>query len=84
MDLNDLDICEFGEKVKALHGGDVYEAALRAALATAIRNAVAVIPDANDLFPNAPARAQVAAHAVTNEAVVAALRAEFLKLLRPH
>lgn len=78
MDLSDLDIHELGERVKTLHGEDVYEATLARALAIATRNSV----DAAEVRSSAPAGE--GQRALTSEAVVAALRTEFLKLLRPN
>ena len=78
MDLNDLDIHELGERVKALHGEDVYDATLARGLAIATRNSVEAgesrsSPVAGDLQG-----------ALTSAAVMTALRTEFLKLLRPN
>ena len=73
MDLSDLDIHELGERVKALHGDEVYDATLARALAIATRDSVTSSPSAAG-----------ASDALTTDAVVAALRTEFLKLLRPH
>ena len=84
MDLSDLDIHELGERVKSLHGDDVYEATLARALAIATRNSAPIPPDAKEAHPDAPAKAELPQSALTTNAVIAALRTEFLKLLRPH
>ena len=83
MDLSNLDIHELGERVKALYGDDVYDATLARALAIATRNSV---PFSNENEPEADAHAGVEfpQDALTTDAVVAALRIEFLKLLRPN
>ena len=73
MDLSDLDLHELGERVKALHGEAVYDDTLARALAIATRDSATSSPSAAD-----------ASDALTTDAVVAALRTEFLKLLRPH
>ena len=78
MNLDDFDLYEVGEKVRALHGGDVYKAAVHRALAVAIRNT------RNDASPDTPAALELQTMALTHDAVVAALRTEFLKLVRPH
>ena len=84
MDLSDLDIHELGERVKALYGEDVYDATLARALAIATRNSVPSAADENESGADAPAGVEFPQDALTTDAVVAALRTEFLKLLRPN
>jgi hypothetical protein len=84
VDLSDLDIHELGERVKALYGDDVYDATLARALAIATRNSVPSTADANAPGADAPAEVELPQGALTTDAVVAALRIEFLKLLRPN
>ena len=80
MKLSDLDVHELGDRVKALHGDEVYQATLALALAIATRNRVPL----GKSTPNAPGEAASPHNALTTEAVLAALRTEFLKLLRPN
>ena len=84
MDLDDLDVTELGERVKTLYGEDVYEATLQRALGTATRTLLASLPLPRRDGPDASAGAGRRTAELTNDAVVAALRAEFLSLLRPH
>ena len=70
MHLTDVDIHVLGEQVKAVHGDDVYIATLQRALAVATRNSVSGVE---------------ASHGpLTTDAVLHAIRTEFLKLLRPN
>ena len=78
MELSNLDVHELGDRVKALHGDEVYRATLARALAIATRNSV----DAAGM--RSRSRAGEVQRALTSDAVVAALRTEFLKLLRPN
>jgi len=78
MNLDALDLNEFGERVRALDGGDVYEATVQRALAIAIRNTVSAAS------PHTAEGAELQTQALSTDAVVASLRTEFLKLLRPH
>ena len=78
MNLDDLDLDAFGGKVRAMHGADVYEATVQRALAMAICNT------SNDRFPDMHSGTERQTSSLTNDAVVAALRSEFLKLVRPH
>jgi len=84
MQLHDLNIHELGERVKSFHGDDVYSTTLQRALAIATRNSVPVSRSAKAECPAAPADVEEPQVALTTEAVVAALRTEFLKLLRPN
>ena len=84
MHLNDLDIHILGENVKALHGDDVYIATLQRALAVATRKSVRPSEAAQGPCPAARHGVEVSEGALTTEAVLDALRTEFLKLLRPN
>ena len=70
MHLTDVDIHVLGEQVKAVHGDDVYIATLQRALAIATRNSVTGV--------------DVSHGPLTTDAVLHAVRTEFLKLLRPN
>jgi hypothetical protein len=83
VDLDDLDVTELGERVKTLYGEDVDEATLQRALGTATRT-LARFPSVTQRSPDASARVRRPTAELTNDAVVAALRAEILKLLRAH
>ena len=84
MDLSELDVHELGERVKALHGDEVYQAALARALAIATRNSVRSASDASESRPDTPGAGPSPPGSLTTDAVMAALRTEFLKLLRPN
>jgi hypothetical protein len=79
VDLSDLDVHELGERVKALDGDDVYDATLQRALAIATRNTVPASGEAEDVSPAVSVGPDLPARALTSDAVVAALRTEFLK-----
>jgi len=78
VDLSELDIQELGERVRALHGDDVYKATLARALAVATRNSVGA-EQARSVPPVGESQG-----ALTDDVVMTALRTEFLKLLRPN
>ena len=80
MKQSDLNVHELGDRVKALYGDEVYQATLARALAIATRDSVA----SGESKPDAPGVAASPHGALTTDAVLAALRTEFLKLLRPN
>ncbi len=80
-DYDSLGVKELGERVKALHGEDVYQAAMQRALAVVHRTAFPVDPKA---LPDDPAVRQNPTRVVLADALAVALRAEFVKLLRPN
>jgi hypothetical protein len=80
-DYEDVGVSELGERVKAVHGEDVYQAAMQRALAIVHRTAFPVDPRT---LQDDPAVRQNPTKVVMADALVVALRSEFLKLLRPN
>ena len=80
-DYNSIGVKELGERVKTLHGEEVYQAAMQRAVTVVHRTAFPVDPKA---LSDDPTVRQNPIRVVMADALAVALRAEFLKLLRPN
>ena len=80
----DLDVAALGEQVKSLYGDEFFQFVLQRGLAMAIRNTLASATYTKDACPESGGGVEAVQKALTTEAVVSALRTEFLRLIRPH
>ena len=76
-------VAALGERVKSLHGEEVYQVTLQRALAMATRN-IAPPADTGEACPDVCPGFDSVRTTLTSEAVLSALQTEFLKLVRPH
>ena len=80
MGLDDLSVNQLGERVKSVHGEEVYRAAMQRAIGIASQSVARLeLPEGKPLDPEGPLPSKV----LVADALAVALRAEFLRLLRP-
>jgi hypothetical protein len=82
--MDPIDVAALGERVKSLYGEDLYKVTLQRALAMATRNTIAPTAETDEACRDVRSGIDSVQTAVTTEAVLSALHADFLKLIRPH